>query len=145
MRWAPPEGHVPRGFAGAVGELEEVRLVLVTAEPGDLYLGEAYEETPPSAVFAAAVSHAYKAFESGTDQHHRNMHYILNGCFPDLLFSEQMRRVWITGAVLCSAAREGGGIIEPVETECRSRYLEAQFPFPHREPTSSRRGLVGMP
>jgi len=35
MRWVPERGHIPRGFCGATGDLDEVDLVLVCAEPGD--------------------------------------------------------------------------------------------------------------
>jgi hypothetical protein len=34
-RWEPEHGLVPCGFGGATGPLDAVRLVLVTAEPGD--------------------------------------------------------------------------------------------------------------
>ena len=34
-RWKPAIGHVPRGFLGATGELAEVELVMVLAEPGE--------------------------------------------------------------------------------------------------------------
>src|SRR5437763_10943031 len=40
MRWNPDAGHVPRGFLGACGELSEVELLLVFAEPGDPHVGE---------------------------------------------------------------------------------------------------------
>ena len=35
LRWDPGRGHIPRGFLGATGRLEDVKLVLVFAEPGD--------------------------------------------------------------------------------------------------------------
>ena len=34
-RWESTAGHVPRGFLGATGELGEVELVIVLAEPGE--------------------------------------------------------------------------------------------------------------
>ncbi|WP_162497445.1 hypothetical protein [Roseovarius dicentrarchi] len=33
--WQPDRGIVPCGFGGATGALDDVRLVIVTAEPGD--------------------------------------------------------------------------------------------------------------
>lgn|SRR6266498_643166 len=42
MRWKPAQGHVPRGFCGATGNLEEVELVLVTAEPRSVEARNAY-------------------------------------------------------------------------------------------------------
>ena len=34
-RWCPAAGHFPRGFIGAFGDLDEVKVVIVVAEPGD--------------------------------------------------------------------------------------------------------------
>lgn len=127
MRWAPAEGHVPRGFSGALGRLEEVSLVLVTAEPGDPFAYETYQSSPPSAVLAAASEYVYAARESTADVYHRNLRYILDGCFPSLSYREQMNRTWVTETVLCSAAKEGGSVSRACERECRSRYLEAQL------------------
>jgi hypothetical protein len=45
-RWDPAHGHVSRGFLGAIGSLREVRLVLLTAEPGDPLEGERYSRLP---------------------------------------------------------------------------------------------------
>ena len=42
MRWNPSNGHVPRGFCGADGDLSEIELILVTAEPGDPLAHEDY-------------------------------------------------------------------------------------------------------
>jgi len=47
-RWDPGKGHVPRGFVGALGSLDEVKLVLVAAEPGDPLPGETYERADPA-------------------------------------------------------------------------------------------------
>lgn len=127
MRWIPADGHVPRGFAGATGSLDEVRLVLVTAEPGDPHMDERYTQGPPSEVLAAAARRAYEAFRTGRDLYHRNLRYLLDGCFPGLPFDQQMRHTWITDAVLCSADREGLAVSRAIELECRSRYLEAQL------------------
>jgi hypothetical protein len=41
-RWNPSAGHVPRAFRGAIGMAEDVRLVLVCAEPGDPFPEESY-------------------------------------------------------------------------------------------------------
>jgi hypothetical protein len=42
--WSPDKGHIPRGFHG--GNAETIRLVLVTAEPGDPADGESYQGSP---------------------------------------------------------------------------------------------------
>lgn len=33
-KWSPADGHIPRGFLGATGELSEVEVVMVFSEPG---------------------------------------------------------------------------------------------------------------
>jgi hypothetical protein len=64
MRWNPQSGHVPRGFCGALGNLEEVQLILVFAEPGDPHPGEAHSG------IESALNYAYQCFESGKDPIH---------------------------------------------------------------------------
>lgn len=41
-RWRPAAGHVPRGFLGATGELDDVELVMLLAEPGNPKHTETY-------------------------------------------------------------------------------------------------------
>jgi hypothetical protein len=86
MRWDPPEGHVPRGFLGAAGALEEIELVLVFAEPGDPHEGETHEG------LASAYDYATFAFKTGKDQFHRNVRAILDACWPQLSFEDQMKK-----------------------------------------------------
>lgn len=128
MRWLPHEGHVPRGFCGATGTVEEVQLVLVVAEPGDPHRGEVY---PPSMsqeeMLARVCRHAYGCFADGKDQFHRNVRMILSDCWPDLTFNEQLRRTWITESVLCSAGKECGPVPPVVYRNCVDRYLNVQL------------------
>ena len=127
MRWDPSHGHVPRGFCGAAGELHEVELVLVGAEPGDPHASESHAGRDARAQLQSAYDYAYECFRSGTDLYHRNMRLVLHLCWPKAPFEEQMRKVWITDSVLCSAPVEGGKVRAEVEGECRRRYLEAQL------------------
>src|SRR4051812_46161146 len=53
MRWNPAAGHVPRGFFGATGTLEEVRLVLILSEPGDPGIGERHDGPESAYAYAA--------------------------------------------------------------------------------------------
>src|ERR1035438_2707882 len=79
MRWEPQEGHVPRGFCGAIGTIDEVQLVLVIAGPGTPHVGETYpREGQPEDVFALACQHAYRCFAKGKDPFHRNVRRILD-------------------------------------------------------------------
>lgn len=128
MRWAPGEGHVPRGFFGATGSLEEVKLVLVVAEPGDPHPGESHGADPtPDGKLQSAYRYAYECCKSGRDLYHRNIRLILDLCWPGIDFDRQMRRTWITESLLCSALAEGSPVPLRVTKECRSRYLDAQL------------------
>jgi hypothetical protein len=121
MRWRPSAGHVPRGFLGASGSLAEVELVLVLAEPGDPHPQERHEglQTP--------YSYAAVCLATGKDLFHRNVRKILGMCWPDLAFEQQMRKVWLTDSVLCSARTEGGNVSPSASRACGQRYLLAQL------------------
>lgn len=121
MRWAPAQGHIPRGFCGATGNLDDVRLVLVVAEPGDPHAGERHTG------ITSALEYTARAFRAGTDLFHRNVRDLLNQCFPDLSFDEQMKFTWITESVLCSASKEGGSVPAVSWRACGSSYLKAQL------------------
>lgn len=121
MRWLPERGHVPRGFLGATGSVDEVELVLVFAEPGDPHDGEVHSGLDSAHQYATLV------FSQGTDLFHRNVRKILNSCWPELAFEDQMRKAWLTDSVLCSARREGGTVPSASSRACGSRYLGAQL------------------
>jgi len=126
MRWNPSQGHVPRGFLGAAGALSEVELVLVFAEPGDPHESETHEG------LTSAYRYATYAFETGKDQFRRNVRTILDSCWPGLSFVDQMKKVWMTESVLCSATKEGGSVSVAAASECGRRYLAKQLELlPH--------------
>jgi uracil-DNA glycosylase len=127
MRWEPSIGHVPRGFCGATGSLDEVELVLVVAEPGDPHAGEGHSHADAAGRLLSAYGYATECVRNGKDQYHRNIRSIMNMCWPDVSFDDQLRRTWITESVLCSARREGGSVPSRAWRQCRSRYLEAQL------------------
>ncbi len=127
MGWDPARGHIPRGFFGATGDLEDVRLVLVCAEPGDPHPSESHSGDSPEEMFRSAYDYAYDCFKAGTDLFHRNVRLILNLCFPGTTFDEQMRHAWVTESVLCSARIEGGNVPTVTARACRARYLERQL------------------
>jgi hypothetical protein len=121
MRWNPAAGHVPRGFLGACGDLSEVELVLVVAEPGDPHEGESHTGLD------SAYNYAAFGFRSGKDLFHRNIRKILDMCWPNLPFELQMRRVWLTESVLCSAQKECGPVRKSTSLACGRRYLLPQL------------------
>lgn len=128
MRWQPQAGHVPRGFCGAIGTADEVRLVLVVAEPGNPHDGETYApHIQPEKLFQNVCRYVYGCFASGKDQFHRNVRAILDNCWPDLSFHEQLHRVWITESVLCSAAAECGPVPSNVRRTCVDIYLKQEL------------------
>ncbi len=121
MRWNPERGHVPRGFRGAAGRLDEIELVLVYAEPGDPLPGEKHSG------LESAYAYSAHTFATGATQFHNNVKYIVNRCWPGLTHEDQMRRVWMTESVLCSAPKEGGHVRSDVCRTCGSRYLLPQL------------------
>jgi hypothetical protein len=128
MRWSPYNGHVPRGFCGCTGSCEEVRLVLIVAEPGDPHPGEIHSvKAGPEELLEETFSYSYRCYREGKDKFHRNVRHILNLCWPNLSFDEQMRKTWITESVLCSASRECGTVPCQVWRECTRRYLFPQI------------------
>lgn len=121
MRWEPHWGHVPRGYFGALGGLSEVQLVLVFAEPGNPHSGEGHIGID------SAFSYAYDCFKSGKNQFHRNVRFILDLCWPNESFENQMHHVWLTESVLCSAKQEGGHVGTSIGRDCVQRYLVPQL------------------
>lgn len=126
MRWKPESGHVPRGFCGATGHLEDVRLVVVVAEPGDPYASQVYTGSPEDMLDSAYI-HAHEYLRSGKDLFHRNLLYFLRLCWPEASFENIMRLTWITESVLCSAEVECGRVPTSVARECRKNYLAAEL------------------
>jgi hypothetical protein len=120
MRWDPANGHIPRGFLGATGTPEEVELVLVFAEPGDPHPGD-------HSTLDESIQHAYWAFREGPGTFHRNARKLFQLCWPGLTFDKQLRKVWMTESVLCSAEVTTGPVPRPVEQACGHHYLEQQL------------------
>lgn len=106
-RWDPGTGHVPRGFVGALGSADDVKLIVVTAEPGDPRPGER-QDIDPGALrgsLGRVCEFTYQQLESRFSIYHANMRRLLDLCWPGLDLAQQMRRTWITESALCSAPR----------------------------------------
>lgn len=127
MRWSPADGHVPRGFCGALGKLRDVELVLIVAEPGDPQQGESHSADSPQEWLETVSKYVYGCLESGNDQYYKNIRYILDKCWPKLTFAQQMRRTWITESTLCSAVRETGTVPAAISRCCVDLYLRKQL------------------
>ena len=128
MRWDPANGHVPRGFCGGTGALKDVVLVLVTAEPGDPLPGEAHTGD----TVASALTTSLECLREPATPFHKNIRVILDLCFPQMPFEQQLRHVWRTNSVLCSAKVECGPMSRAVERTCITTYLSEQLALiPH--------------
>src|SRR5208337_676027 len=121
MRWEPANGHVPRGFSGALGNIRDVKLVLVFAEPGDPLPGESHKG------IESAMECSLTYLRTGATPFHKNLLRILDFCFPGQSVDEQLRRTWCTNSVLCSAEQESGPVPAAVEDVCMRTYLRAQL------------------
>lgn len=119
MRWVPHQGHVPRGFCGAAGRLDEVRLVLVCAEPGDPHDGESHA--------AVRVRLRLEVLREWKGPLRRNFRKLLDECWPGFGFQERMRRTWTTESALCSAERETAEVHGDIERACADRFLLRQL------------------
>ncbi|MGZ8747814.1 MAG: hypothetical protein ACXWZ2_12540 [Mycobacterium sp.] len=127
-RWAPGAGHVPRGFIGALGELDDVEAVLILAEPGDPQPAERYAvTTDPVATIEGVCRFVFGCFDRGVSPFHRFTREVLDLAYPAESLARQLRRVWITESVLCSAARSTASVDRRCEDACVSRYLAAQL------------------
>ncbi|WP_417484564.1 hypothetical protein [Maricaulis salignorans] len=124
-KWDPSAGQVPRGYLGATGSLEDVRVVLVFAEPGAPHAGEAYGHCKtPEEFIRATVSHAYAAFAHGQDQMHRNTRWLIDQMLPGRSFDDQLAGVWLTESRLCSLDEELGQCSSRI---CADHHLGAQL------------------
>lgn len=95
--------------------------MLVFAEPGDPHTNESHTG------IESAYEYATDTLQTGTDLFHRKVKLILGMCWPDLTFEQQLRKVWLTDSVLCSAPVEGGKVSSSAAQACGSRYLVAQL------------------
>ncbi len=142
--WNPEKGHVPRGFCGATGEIKDIKLVLVLAEPGTPGSKEHYDKGDIDSMLEQ--HNKYVTFENNdpnqekTSLFHKNIRRIVTSCFPNIKdFEEVKKHAWITESVLCSVppvedkARFGKGqnstgtMPKEVEDECGKRYLLEQY------------------
>ena len=121
----PASGHVPRGFYGALGDLSEVRLVMVLAEP----TGPGIDEDHTRGI-DSAFAYAGRCYRYGNDPGHANTRSIIQKCFlesshwTDQAWREAMRKVWITNSVLCTPT---AAKYRDCEDYCGKEYLLRQL------------------
>jgi hypothetical protein len=131
-KWEPARGIVPCGFGGATGSTNDVKLVIVTAEPGDPpdnanYIGS------PTDMLHNSLRIFDEAMNCGLNRKgrptpfHQNLKRILDLYFPGQSLAEQLKQTWMTNAVLCPAPISGGPHMKLVEKTCASTYLARQL------------------
>lgn len=131
--WEPARGLVPCAFGGALGSLEEVCLIIVTAEPGDPPDSTGYQGTPQDMVqnsvriFREAMQNGGIERAGRPTPFHRNMRRILDAFWPTDSLDVQLRKTWTTNAVLCPAEVSGGKHLPRVERACAETYLARQL------------------
>ncbi len=129
IRYDPIHGHIPRGYCGGFGRLEDIELVLILAEPGNPPPGqETYDKkSEPDAYVLDIANGVFGAIKSGDSAFHRNIASILNECWPQHTIEEQLKRTWITESVLCSAKIACAKIPRVSEQACGVQYLKKQL------------------
>ena len=81
-QWLPEEGHIPRGFLGATGSVDEVEAIFVFAEPGHPMMNEhgIYPESlDPEGYMELTTDFAFKCFDKEVAEYagvasYRNYH-----------------------------------------------------------------------
>ena len=124
--WIPSEGYIPRGYFGAEGDINEVELVLVLAEPGTPFKGESYCQSGPLEILKVQRQ---SCTDISGSIFHDNLLKILKYCFPGYSVELIMKKTWITESVLCSTPIDrgaNGNIPACVEKECGNRFLAKQ-------------------
>jgi hypothetical protein len=117
--WDPVNGHIPRGFLGAVGPIEKVKLTMVFAEPGHPLESETYPLSS-SKYIEEVTWQTYQRFSNQATLMHQNVRWILDQAFPRLSFDEQLELVWLANARMCSIDDEIGSTPDII---CTKRYL----------------------
>ena len=123
--WNPEQGHVPRGFIGALGSLDEVQVVILVAEPGDPHDEESY--ALDDTLMTQTSQYGFNVYQTGKDRYHKNLKLLLDLIFPGVRLNNQLKKVWITGTYLCSAPIEGGYVSVNATRGCAERYLAKQL------------------
>ena len=122
----PASGHIPRGFSGAEGSLDDVLLVVVFAKPGFPLLGESYSGDVEENLRCLLSAQFLK---SGKNQFHRNITEFLSQVFAKFSknIEEQLTRVWLTERRNCSLTEEIGNIRKVERLRCASKHFVEQI------------------
>ena len=138
-RWKPEIGLVPSGFGGARGNLSDVKLVIVAAEPGEPVDNANYNDNPIGMVKnsirifdEAMVDKFVTRGQKKIPNFHRSLTEILNFFWNDLDKEEIYRRTWYTNTILCPFLKGEHGVhrsrhLKIVGKNCIKKYLKSQL------------------
>ena len=131
--WNPRQGHVPRGFIGALGSLDEVQVVILVAEPGDPLPQESFEFSDD--LMAQTCRHTFKLLQTANLDYFRNLRFLLDRIFPKMELEQQLRKTWIIETYLCSAPKTTKNVPTRAERGCAEIFLMKQLELLSGTPT----------
>ena len=124
--WNPEQGHVPRGFIGAFGSLDEVRVIILVAEPSDPHDKESY--TFDDTLMTQTCKYKFGVYRDKKYRYHRNLRILLDRIFPDATLEQQLRNAWIVDTYLRSAPKKSSSMDKRnAERGCAERFLVKQL------------------
>ena len=128
-RWNPIDGHIPRGFTGAFGTLQDVELVIVAWRPApkvqedESYTAEVAGNgrvRKPTELMAQACKFTYTCINERREDYHEEIHDVIDSYFGGNDFRQKLRKAFIMQVCLCSKGEPGD---ESVRT-CNNEYLQ---------------------
>jgi hypothetical protein len=131
MKWIPERGYVPSGFGGANGSLDDVQLVIITAEPSTPLKDDTYAGSPKK-----MISKELSLFEKymrghvadNKSRYFPNLKEILDNFFgPNRSLDDKLKSTWFTTSVKCAAERTGGPVKRNIEIACTDLYLKREL------------------
>ena len=122
--WKPNFGYVPRGFVGAFGSLDEVKVILLSDRPGSPFSQERYSAPDE---LEQTVQFTFQCSSRRIPPFHENLGYLLDRLFPNEDLEDQLRKVWVTNSYLCSLPEYRDDAPPEAWHECVDRYLIPQL------------------
>lgn len=122
--WKPNFGYVPRGFVGASGSLDEVKVIILSDRPGSPFSQEQY--SAPNEL-EQTIDFTFQCLSNRTPPFHENLGYLLDRIFPNEGLEDQLKKTWVTNSYLCSFPEYVDDAPSKAWHECADRYLSSQL------------------
>ena len=122
--WKPNFGYVPRGFVGALGSIDEVKVILLSDRPGNPFSQERY--SAPNEL-EQTIHFTFQCSSKRIPPFHENLGYLLDRLFPNEALEDQLRKAWETNSYLCSFPEHADDAPTKAWHECVDRYLVPQL------------------